>query len=94
MKHILKYFLVAAVLLTGSTYAFAKTDTTYAVTKLDTINKQVSGFDELKIEGPFDVHIKQGNAGSVTIYVPAEVVDRVAAEVSGGVLRIQKKHDN
>ena len=93
MKHIIKY-LLAVVLLTGSTYAFAKTDTISGVTKLDTINKQVSGFTGLKIEGPFNVHIKQGNSESLTMYAPAEVVDRIVAEVSGGVLRIHNKHDN
>lgn len=92
MKHIIKY-LLAAIIVTGSTYAFAQTDS-IAKLKLDTINKHVSGFTEIKIAGPFDVQITQGNTESLTMYAPAEIVDRIVTEVSGGVLKIQNKHDN
>jgi hypothetical protein len=92
MKYITKY-LLAALLLTGSTYAFAQTDL-IAHLKLDTINKHVSGLTEIKIGGPFDVQITQGSTEGLTMYAPTEIVDRIVTEVSGGVLKIQNKHDN
>lgn len=95
MKYITKYLLAALlVIVTCSTYAFAKTDSTTQALKLDTIKKRLSGFTQVKIAGPFDVHIIQGDTEELTMYAPAEIVDRIVTEVSSGVLTIQNKHDN
>jgi hypothetical protein len=92
MKHIIKY-LLAALLITGSMYAFGQTDSITHL-KLDTINKHLSGFTAIKIAGPFDVQITQGNTEGLVMYAPTEIVDRIVTEVSGSVLKIQNKHDN
>jgi hypothetical protein len=65
-----------------------------ATDSLVTINPSVSNFNELKIGGPVDIVITQGSTESLKLTVPAEVKDRVVAEVSGHVLRIHNKHDN
>lgn len=87
MKKI-KIFLLAVLVLAGAGSTFAGTDS------LSTIKPHVSNFDQLKIEGPVDIVIVQGQTESLKITVPAEVKDRVVAEAEGHTLHIRNKHDN
>jgi hypothetical protein len=93
MKSLSK-LLLAAVLLAGSSYTFAKPHPTVKVSATDTVDRHLSGFSSVQIAGPFDVHITQGAAESVKLEAPSEVTDRIITEVSGGVLKIRNKHDN
>jgi hypothetical protein len=91
MKSIAK-ILLAAVLLTGASYTFAKPNQT--VVADSAIDRHLTGFTSIKIAGPFEVHITQGSAESVKFDAPAELVDRIVTEVNNGVLEIHNKHDN
>lgn len=65
-----------------------------AADTLMTIDPAVSNFDQLKIAGPVDIVITQGQTESLKLTFPIAVRGRVVAEVSGHVLRIHNKHDN
>lgn len=84
-------FLAAVIFLTGS--AVAQNNNT--VSPIDTVNYSLSGFTGLRLQGPFDVKIKQGEAEAVRIEVPDEVKNRIEAKVDDdGTLQIRNKHDN
>jgi hypothetical protein len=93
MRSITK-ILLAAVLLTGSGYIYAKPHTIIKADSTILAERHVAGFNEIKIAGPFDVHITQGAVESVKVNAPAEIMDRIVTEVSGHVLEIHNKHDN
>jgi hypothetical protein len=88
-------FLLAAVLMMGTGYAYAQP---YYATKADTatelMDEHLSGFTRIKIAGPFDVHLVQGTEESVKIEVPEDVKGRITAKVTGNVLKIHNTHDN
>jgi hypothetical protein len=87
----IKILLIAAFLVGGSRL-FAQDKA--ASDTMVTINPSVSNFDKLKIEGPVDIVITQGQTESLKLTFPVAVKDRVVAEVSGHTLRIHNKHDN
>jgi hypothetical protein len=87
-------FLLAAVLIAVNGYAFAKPHTTVKADTTEIVDPHLSGFNSIKIAGPFDVHIIQGPAESVKLEVPDDVKGRITTEVIGGVLKIHNKHDN
>ncbi len=86
--------LLAFILITGSEYAFAKPHASLTEDSLQTVTRQVSGFNALQISGPFDVYIEQGNTESLTYKAPKEVSSRIITEVDGNTLHIGNKHDN
>ncbi len=61
---------------------------------LETIATNLSGFSSIKIAGPFDVHLVQGDVESVKYIAGADVKNRITTKVSGGVLKIHNTHDN
>ncbi len=87
MKKLKVLLLIVFVLASGRT-VFAAPDS------LSTIEPHVSNFNKLKIAGPVDIQIVQGTTESLKITAPAEVIDRITVEVTGGVLKIHNKHDN
>ncbi len=90
----LAIFLLIAVLVASTCYTFANP---HLIVKTDTseiVDPNLSGFNSIKIEGPFDVHIIQGSAESVKLEVPDDVKGRITAKVTGGVLKIHNTHDN
>src|SRR5258707_389942 len=90
----LAIFLLIAVLVASTGYTFANP---HLIVKTDTseiVDPNLSGFNSIKIEGPFDVHIIQGSAESVKLEVPDDVKGRITAKVTGGVLKIHNTHDN
>jgi hypothetical protein len=93
MKSLLKALFTAAIFAcTMGTVAMAqsavKTDS------LETITTNLSGFNHIKIAGPFDVHLVQGTTESVKYIAGPDVKNRITAKVSGGVLKIHNTHDN
>ena len=92
MKKKIKILLLALFLI-GSNHLLANGEVK-TTDSLITIEPNVSNFNELKIGGPVDIVITQGQTESLKLTIPAEVRDRVVAEVSGHVLRIHNKHDN
>jgi hypothetical protein len=90
----LKVLLAAFFVITCTDSVFAATYKTASLDSLATIEPHVANFDKLKIAGPVDIRIVQGTTASLKITAPAEVIDRVFVEVTGGVLKIHNKHDN
>ena len=90
----LKGLLLAILAISAATGAFAGQSKNGGTDSLSTIEPRVSNFNQLKIAGPVDIHIVQGTTESLKIMAPTEVIDRVLAEVDGGVLKIRNKHDN
>ena len=86
--------LLAALLLAANGYAFAQTNATATVSTSNLTDMHLSGFNGLKIEGPFDVIITQGSNESVKLDAPSGIMDRIVTEIDGGVLNIRNKHDN
>ncbi|HWD89133.1 MAG TPA: head GIN domain-containing protein [Mucilaginibacter sp.] len=86
--------LLAAILLAGGNTLLAQQSVKNSGDSLATIEPSVSGFNTLKVEGPVDVVMVQGQTESLKLTVPAEVRDRVIAEVDGHTLHIRNKHDN
>ena len=93
MRQLFK-FLLAFLLLAGGGYSFAKTHSVSATDSLETVNRKISGFNAVRISGPFDVYLEQGDVESVTFQAPKEIIDRIVTEVGGSTLRISNKHDN
>ncbi len=86
--------LSAAAFIIVSNGAFAQqgktiTDTTYTINNLG-----LQGFTGIRIQGPYDVYVTQGDGESVKMDAPAEILPRIITEVKAGVLNIQNKHDN
>jgi hypothetical protein len=93
MRLLIKLFLVA-ILVTGSCYAFAKSPVVLSADSSVMVDSHLSGFTRIKIAGPFEVHLIQGPIESVKFEEPQDVRGRIVVEVTGGVLKIRKKHDN
>ena len=88
MRSIIKIFL-AALLLSGTTYSFAKTQPAANNTdQQKTEDRHLSGFNAVDLAGSFDVYITQGSTESVKVEAPDEVIDHIITEVNGGVLKI------
>src|ERR1700743_2718145 len=86
--------LLAAMLLIGSGYTYARPHAILFSDSLITSDRHLSGFNALHVSGPFRVYLEQGNTESVTLDAPAEILNRIVTEVNGSVLRISNKHDN
>lgn len=86
--------LFFALLLAGSNSLLAQQPAASSAEQLVTTEPGVSNFNALKVEGPVDIVIVQGQTESLKLTVPAEVKDRVLAEVDGHTLHIRNKHDN
>ncbi len=94
MKSFIKLLLVT-LFIAGNSYAFAQTKATIQDdSTFVTVDRHLIGFNNLHISGPFDVHIRQGTAESVTLDAPKEILDRIVTEVNSGELKISNKHDN
>ena len=93
MRTLTKIFLVLALIVTGG-YTFAASRQGEKADTLQKVNLQLSGFTSIKVAGPFNVHIVQGNDESVKFEAGADVVNRILTEVDGHVLKIRNKHDN
>jgi hypothetical protein len=87
-------FLLAALLISGTGYTFAKAHPFVKGDTTENVDRHLSGFTSIKIAGPFEVHITQGPAESVKFAASADVIDRIVTEVDGSVLKIHNKHDN
>lgn len=94
MKSLTK-ILLAAALLAGSGYTYAKPVTTLkAKAYFDAQDRHLSGFNSLSVEGSFDVYITQGSTESVVVDAPADEMDHVVTEVRDGNLIIKDKRKN
>jgi Putative auto-transporter adhesin, head GIN domain len=93
MKSITK-ILLAAVLLTGTGYTYAKPAAATASAANDQQDRHLSGFNAINIAGSVDVYIVQGTSESVRVEAPKEYLDRIITEVDGGVLKIHDKHNS
>jgi hypothetical protein len=58
------------------------------------VTRHVSAFHSIKIQGPFDVYISQGDSESVKLDAPEDILSRMVTSVEGGVLKVHPKHDN
>ena len=93
MKSITK-ILLAAVLLTGTGYTYAKPHSiVIKVNTAEIVDRHLSGFNAVNVAGSFDVYIVQGSTESVKVEAPAEVMDHIITEVNGGELKIYNKND-
>jgi hypothetical protein len=92
MKSLIK-ILLAAVLLTGTSYTIAKPHSTAKLSTSEIVDRHLSGFNAINLAGPFDVYITQGSTESVKVEAPADVMDRILTEVNGGILKIYTKHE-
>ena len=86
-------FLLGFMLLTDYTFAQSAAPASKTIA-IDTVDYHLSGFSGLHIQGPFAVYLTQGDVESVKLEVPDEVKNRIVAEVDGGELKINNKHDN
>jgi hypothetical protein len=86
-------FLLAAVLIAGAGHTIAKPLSAVSASAYDIVDRHLSGFHAVDVAGSFDVRITQGSTESVKVQAPADMMDRVKTEVSGGVLKIYNKHD-
>jgi hypothetical protein len=93
MKTLLK-LIFAALPVLCAVHTFGKPIFIAYSDSIVTVNRQLSGFSELKIGGPFEVHITQGQNESIKYQAPTELADRILVEVEGGTLKIRNKHDN
>jgi hypothetical protein len=93
MKTKIKILLIAA-FLAGCNSLIAQQSVKSSNDSLVTMEPAVSNFNALKVEGPVDIVIVQGQTESLKLIVAAEVKDRVLAEVDGHTLHIRNKHDN
>lgn len=81
----LKTIILAAAMVTASSFAFAQNS------KQD---RHLSGFNAVNLAGSFDVRITQGASESVNVEAPANMIDKIITEVEGGTLKIYTKNNN
>ncbi|MDB4921564.1 head GIN domain-containing protein [Mucilaginibacter sp.] len=93
MKSISK-ILLAAMLLTGAGYTYAKPAPIVKVSPSEVEDRHLSGFNGVNVAGPFDVFITQGSTESVKVEAPSDVINRIITEVNNGVLKVYSKHDS
>ncbi|HEY4322998.1 MAG TPA: head GIN domain-containing protein [Mucilaginibacter sp.] len=87
-------FLLTITLMVGTAYTFAQSNPIVKADSIEVVEPQLSGFNSIKIAGPFTVHIIQGATESVKLEVPVDVKGRITAKVTGGILKIHNAHDN
>src|ERR1700678_1819903 len=93
MKSLTK-LLLAAVLMAGTGYAFAKPQLAINADTSKIVDRHLSGFTSIKIGGPFEVHLTQGAVESVKFENPGDIpLEKIITEVKGGVLKIRSKID-
>ena len=90
----LSRLLLAAMLLTGPVYTYAKTHASAEIITTKIEDRHLSGFNAVSLSGSFDVYITQGSTESVKVEAPDNVIDHIITEVNGGVLKIYNKNDN
>jgi hypothetical protein len=92
MKSITKVLLAVA-LLGGAGFAFADKHEVAKVSSEGNVvqDRHLSGFNAVDAAGSFDVYITQGANESVKVDAPAEMQERIIAEVEGGTLRLHDK---
>ena len=93
MRSITK-LLLAAILLSGSAYTYAKPVTAVKINQQKTEDRHLSGFNGVNLAGSFDVYITQGSTESVKVEAPQEVINRIITVVEGGMLKIYNKNEN
>jgi hypothetical protein len=86
--------LLAVILSTAGSYAFAKPYSAITVNVYETSDRHLSGFNAVNIAGPYDVYIKQGPTESVKVEAPSNMMSRILTEVNGGVLKIYSKNEH
>jgi hypothetical protein len=86
--------LLAAILLSGPAYTYAKTHSSEETIISKIEDRHLSGFNAVNLAGSFDVYITQGSKESVKVEAPDNIIDHIITEVSGGVLKIYNKNDN
>jgi len=89
----LSNILLAAILVTGTGYGFAKTPASVKVNAYDIVDRHLSGFNVIHVAGPFDVDVIQGAVESVKVEAPTDAMERILTEVNNGVLKIYTKHE-
>ncbi|MES2807677.1 MAG: head GIN domain-containing protein [Bacteroidota bacterium] len=77
-------FFIAALLTAGSV----------TLAKANNEDRHLSGFHAVNVAGSFDVFIKQGSTESVVVDAPADVINYILTEVSGGTLKIYSKNNS
>ncbi|MDP4290281.1 MAG: DUF2807 domain-containing protein [Bacteroidota bacterium] len=86
-KNVLKKEFAVLVLLLFSLGVMAQEGNKNVITQ----NRDVSTFDGIKASGIFKITFTQGEPQSVKIETDENLIDRVATEVSGGVLELSTK---
>jgi len=72
------------VVCTASVYAFADKD------KAE-VNRQVSGFERIRLQGSPDIKYTQGKTWSVRVKAPKKLIDRVVTRKDGNTLVVSMK---
>ena len=80
-------------LLAGTGFASAKSNSTIKLNTSEIVDRHLSGFHAVNIAGPFDVKITQGSTESVKVEAPADLMSHILTDVNDGVLKIYTKHD-
>jgi hypothetical protein len=93
MRSLIK-ILLAAVLLAGPVYTYAKPHAFDDGTVSKIEDRHLSGFNAVSLGGSFDVYITQGSTESVKVEAPDNVIDHIITEVDNGTLKIYNKNDN
>ena len=84
MKKVLFLLATLAVVCTASVYAFADKD------KAE-VNRQVSGFERIRLQGSPDIKYTQGKTWSVRVKAPKKLIDRVVTRKDGNTLVVSMK---
>ena len=58
------------------------------------VDRHLTGFSAIDAGGSFDVFITQGEAESVKVDAPANMLDHIITEVKNGVLMLHNKNDH
>ncbi len=84
----IKSFLCAVLFLMGIGMASAQSNST------DTVDAHLTGFDRIKIQGPFKVYITQGTEESVKLIASQEALGRITSTVEGQTLNLRNKYES
>jgi hypothetical protein len=61
---------------------------------METQNRQVANFKEIRVGSGIDLYLKQGNTESLVLTAPSDKIGKIITEVRNGVLEIHLERNN
>jgi hypothetical protein len=81
-----RFFAIISILTLNSFFVFSQ--------NMETQNRQVANFKEIRVGSGIDLYLKQGNTESLVLTAPSDKIGKIITEVRNGVLEIHLERNN